>query len=420
MKKWFGLLVVVTSLCLVVAGCGPAADTGEKLLKVGVVAPITGPNSVVGEEFKNAVTMAFDNVDWKIGDYTVEVVWVDEETDPEKATRAYEAAIVRDNITCGLLNWDASVAVALMEVSAQHQVPHFFAMGTAEVVDEKYFSDERYTYWMAKGWPLPAKLSIGYINALNEAMEKGIWVPAEKRVALYGTDDDWARGFAVAIGRQFKEAGWEVVSEDYVAIGETDFYPLLTKLKGLNVPLIAGTMSDAAAFSAMIKQSREVGLGSLIIGDGLGWVGEWYSLTGSASDGVIDQIPGWTSPEAVKFRDSFQERWKFEPSPSAAGLAYDEANFFIKIAQHTYEKTGELTRESLYTVGREDLATGNLSFTEGILMQEYKLTAESMPDFVVGSDYFVFPVIQYYGGQGIIIYPADAKESDLQLPEWLQ
>jgi branched-chain amino acid transport system substrate-binding protein len=415
MKKWFNVLIVLLVLVLLVTSCGPAAAPKEKVLKVGVVAPITGPNSMVGEEFKNAVTMAFDAIDWKIGDYKVEVVWVDEETDPEKATRAYEAAITRDNITCGILNWDASVAVALMEVSAQHKVPHFFAMGTAEVVDEKYFSDEKYTYWIAKGWPLPSKLTISYITVLDNAMKDGIFAPGEKKAALYGTDDDWARGFATAVGGQLKDAGWEIVSEDYIPIGETDLYPLLTKLKGLDVSLIAGTMSDAAAFSAFIKQSREIGIDSLIIADGLGWVGEWYTLTGDASDGVIDQIPGWTSDKAIKFRDDFNARWEFEPSPSAAGLAYDEANFFIKIAQRTYEKYGKIDRESLYKVGREELATGQLTYTDGILMKEYKLTADSMPDFVVGPDAFAFPVIQYFGGVGTVIYPPEAAEAQLKV-----
>jgi branched-chain amino acid transport system substrate-binding protein len=423
-KQLSALLVLVVILSLLVVACGStpgaAQPAGDKVLKVGVVAPLTGPNSVVGEEFKNAVTMAFDAIKWQIGDYKVEAVWVDEETDPEKATRAYEAAITRDNITTGILNWDASVAVALMEVSAQHKMPHFFAMGTTTVVDEKYFSDEKYTYWMAKGWPTPSKLTISYVNVLEEAIKNGTFTPGEKKAALYGTDDDWARGFAQAIGDQLKAAGWEIVAEEYVPIGETDFYPLLTKLKGMNVPLIAGTMSDAAAFSSMIKQSREVGLESLIIADGLGWVGEWYSLTGEASDYVIDQIPGWTTPEAQAFRDAFKARWGFEPSPSAAGLAYDETNFFIKIAQRTYEKYKKLDSESLYKVGREELATGQLTYKDGILMEEYKLTQDSMPDFVVGSGYFVFPVIQYFGGVGKVIYPDEAKESDLQIPPYMQ
>jgi len=435
MNRYVRLFLLVTLVATLLAGCGQAATpTGsqpgpataepqpaaDKILKVGVVAPLTGPNSVVGEEFKNSVTMAFDAINWKIGDYKVEVVWVDEETDPEKATRAYEAAITRDNITVGILNWDASVAVALMEVSAQHQVPHFFAMGTTTVVDEKYYSDQKYSYWMAKGWPTPSKLTISYISVLEEAIKNGTYKPAEKKAALYGTDDDWARGFATAIGDQLKEAGWEIVAEEYVPIGETDFYPLLTKLKGQNVPLIAGTMSDAAAFSAMIKQTREVGLSSLIIADGLGWVGEWYSLTGEASDYVIDQIPGWTSEAAVKFRDDFKAKWGFEPSPSAAGLSYDETNYFIKIAQRAYDKYGKLDKESLYKIGIEELATGQLTYTGGILMKEYKLTKESMPDFVVGSGNFVFPVIQYFGGVGKVIYPAEAREAELQVPEGLK
>jgi branched-chain amino acid transport system substrate-binding protein len=429
MKGLSKLMVTAVVFSLLITACGSGArpsgteapaPTAAKVLKVGVVAPFTGPSSIVGEEFKGAVTMAFDAINWQIGDYKIETVWVDSESDPEAASRAYEAAITRDGITCGLLNWDASVAVALMEISAKHQVPHFFAMGTTTIVDEKYHSGEKYTYWMAKGWPTPSKLTIAYVYAIEEAIEQGLFEPGEKRAALYGTDDDWSRGFTAAIGQQLTDAGWEIVTEEYVPIGETDFYPLLTKLKGLNVPLIAGTTADAAGFTAFIKQSREIGLESLIIADGLGWVGEWYDLTGDASDYVIDQIPGWTSDEAAAFRDAFADKWGFEPSPSAAGLSYDEANFFIKIAQRAFDKHGELTRESLYNVGLEELATGQLTYTDGILMQEYKLTPETMPDFVVGQGYFVFPVIQYFGGIGQTIYPPESREAELRVPPYMR
>ncbi len=428
MKTGRLLLFIVLALSLLLTACTPAepqeaggaAEEVEKILKVGVVAPYTGPSSIVGDEFKGSVTMAFDAIDWKIGDYTVEVVWIDSESDPEAASRAYEEAIVRDEITCGLLNWDASVAVALMEVSAKHKVPHFFAMGTTTIVDEKYHSEEKYTYWMGKGWPTPSKLTIAYVNAVEEAIEQGIFDPGDRRAALYGTDDDWSRGFTAAIGSQLEDAGWTIETEEYVPIGETDFYPLLTKLQGLDVPLVAGTTADAAGFTAFIKQSREIGLESLIIADGLGWVGEWYDLTGDASNYVIDQIPGWTSPEALTFKEEFAEQFDFEPSPSAAGLSYDEANFFIKIAQRTYELHGELTRETLYQTGMDELVTGKLTYTDGILMEEYKYTPETMPDFVVGSGEFVFPVIQYFDGVGVTIYPPEAREQELSVPDYMK
>jgi branched-chain amino acid transport system substrate-binding protein len=392
----------------------PAAE--PKVLKVGILAPFTGPSARVGEEFKGAVTMAFDEIGWTVGDYKIEPIWVDGESDPEKATRAYEAAVTRDKIHVGLLNWDASEVIPVMELSAKYKVPHFFAMGTSEDIDIKFKSDPKYAYWMGKGWPTPSKLTINYVTALEDAISKGLWSPKSKQVVLYGNDDEWSRGFTKAIGAQLQDVGWEIVGEEYVPVGETDFYPMLTKIKSLDVPLMAGTMDDAAGFPAMIKQAREVGVKSLIVADGLGWVGEWYNMAGEASDYVIDQIPGWATPKAVAFKDEFTKRWGIEPSPSSAGLAYDEANFFIKVLQETYKDKGELTSDAIYQVGKEKLFTGQLTFTDGILMKEYKFSSESVPDMVVGKGYFVFPVIQYFGGVGKTIWPDEILEQDIQIP----
>jgi branched-chain amino acid transport system substrate-binding protein len=436
-KNTVSVAWLVLILSLVVGACAPAVPSAQpaepaepavpaappadaKVLKVGVLAPFTGPSARVGEEFKGAVTMAFDAIDWTVGDYTIEVVWIDGESDPEKATRAYEAAITRDGIQVGLLNWDASEVIPLMDLVAKYKVPHFFAMGTSEDIDLKYKSDEKYSYWMGKGWPTPSKLTINYVNALEDAINLNLWAPAEKKVVLYGNDDEWSRGFAQAIGSQLTDAGWEIVDEVYIPIGETDFYPMLTKIKSLDVPLMAGTMDDAAGFPAMIKQAREKDVKSLIVADGLGWVGEWYNMTGNASDYSIDQIPGWATPKAVAFKDEFTERWGIEPSPSSAGLAFDETNFFIKVLQQTFADTGELTSESIYNTGKEKMATGQLTYTDGILMKEYKFTTESMPDMVVGKGYFVFPVIQYFDGVGKTVWPDEIKEQELQIPPYAQ
>ena len=394
----------------------PAAE--PKVLKMGVLAPFTGPSARVGEEFKNSVTMAFDAINWTVGDYKIEPVWIDGESDPEKAARAYEAALSRDEIQVGLLNWDASEVIACMELAAKYKVPHFFAMGTSEDIDLKFKSDEKYGYWMGKGWPTPSKLTINYVTALEDAIKAGLWAPESKQAVLYGNDDEWSRGFTKAIGQQLVDAGWEIVGEEYVPVGETDFYPMLTKIKSLDAPLMAGTMDDAAGFPAMIKQAREVGVNSLIVADGLGWVGEWYNMAGEASDYVIDQIPGWTTPEAVAFKDEFTKRWGIEPSPSSAGLAFDEANFFIKVLQEAYKDHGELTSDTIYQTGKDKLWTGQLTYTDGILMKEYKFTPETLPDMVVGKGYFVFPVIQYFGGVGKTIWPDEIKEQEMQIPDY--
>jgi branched-chain amino acid transport system substrate-binding protein len=427
----FSLIVIGVIFCVSVASCSPASPApsapeesepaADKVLKVGVLGPFTGPSARVGEEFQDSVTMAFDAVDWEIGGYKLETVWIDSESDPEKGTRAYEQAILRDEIDCGLMSWHSTVAVPVMEVAAKYKIPHFFGFAATGTILEKYQSDpEKYSYWMGKTWPDPAKLTLAYVISLEDAIEQGLWQPAEKKVALYGNDTEWGRNFAEALGSQLEDAGWEIVATEFVPVGETDFYPLLTKLQELNVPLIAGTMSDTAGFTALIKQSREVELESLIIADGLGWIGEWYDLTGEASNYVLDQIPQWTTAEAQAFKTDFEERWGIEPGASSAGLAYDMANFFVQLAQATYDEHGELNSETLYKFGQEKLWGGEFTFTDGILMEEYKYTPETAPDPIVDKGYFIFPVIQYLDGEGSIVWPDEWKVTDLQVPDYMK
>jgi branched-chain amino acid transport system substrate-binding protein len=423
------LVLVLTAMMVLslLAGCGGSSgdqssgESGEKVVKIGVLGPFTGPCARTGDEFKGATQMAFEEINYKVGDYKVELVWIDDESDPEKAVRAYEQAVVKDKIDAGLGNWNSEVSVSVMDVAAKYQIPHFFAFGATEVVNEKYNTDkEKYSYWVGKGWPTASLLSIAYVNTLDEAIQKGIWKPENKKAAVYAVDNDWGRSFGDAIEKQLEDAGWEVTGQSFVAKGETECYPLLKKLKDQGNSLLVGTMVDPSSVSAFIKQAREVGVKSMIVCDGLGWVGEWYNLTGNASDYVIDQIPQWTTPEAKKFKEDFTAKNGFEPSPSGAGLNYDWTRFMIKVLQDTYDTYGEINKETLYKTAKEKVMTGQLTFTDGIIMEEYKFTPESFPDPVVGKGHYIFPVIQYFDGKGTIVWPDEWKEADIKIPAEIQ
>ncbi len=417
-------LMVVSGLVLVLAGCGPGETPQptepsepakeEEVFKLGVLGPFSGPSARTGDEFKAAVSMAFDAIDWKIGHYKIEPVWVDSQSDPAKASQAYEQAIIQDEIEAGLANWHSSVAVSCMEIAAKHKVPHFCPYGATEVVNETWQADpDKYFYWVNKWWPTPKKLSISYVQALEDAIAEGSWQPESKTVAIYGEDTDWGRSFGAAIKEQLEAAGWETVAEEYFAIDQTEFYPLLNKFVDLNPAVIAGTSTALPSYSALIKQADEVGLESLIIADGLGWFGEWYETTGDSSNYVLDQIPGWATEEGKKFAADFEAENGFPPSPSAAGLAYDAANFFIQAAQQVYENTGELSKETLADFAKNEIQTGNWSYTDGIVMEEYKYTPETVPDPVVGKGYYIFPVLQYFEGKGHVIFPPEWAEMKL-------
>ncbi|MBS1251076.1 MAG: hypothetical protein MAG451_00106 [Anaerolineales bacterium] len=395
----------------------PAAPK-EKVFKLGVMGPFSGPSARTGEEFKGSAEMAFEAIDHKIGDYEIELVWVDSQSDPAKASQAYEQAIVQDGIQGGLLNWHSSVAVSVMEVTAKHQVPHIFGMGATELVNETFQSDvEKYGYWSEKLWPTPSKLSKNYVTAVEDAIAAGDWDPGEKTAAIYGEDTDWGRSFGNGIKAQLEKAGWEIVAEEYFPLEQTDFVPLLNKFKDMDVALIAGTSTAPPSISAFIKQADEVGLESLIVADGLGWVGEWYDLTGTSSNYVVDQIPGWATDEAKAYAAAFEEKYGTKPSPSSGGLSYDAANMWIQVAQAVIEETGELNSENLYQFVQDKVWTGEWSYTDGIVMQEYKYTADTIPDPVVGKGYYTFPVLQYFDGEGKVVWPDEWAVQSLEAPQ---
>jgi branched-chain amino acid transport system substrate-binding protein len=437
--KRYTLVAILIILALVIAGCAPTTQAPaveepaeaeepaeepmeepmeEKVFTIGVLGPFTGPSARTGDEFRIASEMALEAIDYKIGDYTIDVVWIDSQSDPEKATRAYEEAIVQDGVQAGVLNWHSSVAVAVMEVTAKHQVPHFFGFGATEVVNEKFNSDpEKYGYWTSKGWPTPVKLTVNYVEALENAIAEGVWSPEEKTVAIYGEDTDWGRSFGEGIAGQLENAGWEVVDRQYFPIEQTEFYPTLNSFKDQGVALLAGTSTAPPSISAFIKQADEVGLESMIIADGLGWVGEWYELTGDASNYVIDQIPGFASDAAKEFAAAFEEKSGLQPSPSSGGLSYDGMNFFIKVLQTTYDDFGELSSEAVYQTVQDKVWTGDMVFTAddgAIVMQEYNFS--DPPDPIIGGDYYTFPVLQYMDGDQVYIFPPSIAESDLMVP----
>jgi len=415
------ILALVLTAALLLTGCGqkPAEEgAAAKVLTVGVDLPLTGPGAKIGTEFKNACSMAFEEIGYKIGDYDVKLVWIDDQADPQKGTAAYEQAVVKDKIDVGILNWNSSVAVALMEVVAKYQIPHFFPTGNAAVVNEKWNSDEKYRYWVNKTWPSPEKLSLAYVYTLDQAIEKGLWQPRNKKVVIFGEDNDYCRGFGGSLAQQFRDAGWEVVGEEWIKPGESDMYPVLTNFKNLDVAVVAGSISSPSSMAAFIKQAREVNLNSLMICDALGDVGDWYNLTGDAADYVLDNRPIFTSEKGLKFAADYKAKYGSEPSAAAAGLQYDNTRFFIKLANETLKEHGELNKDTLFKYAQENLWTGKITFNDTVVCPEYRYDAESLPDPVVAEDGFIFPVVQYFGGKATVIWPESGKKADLQIPDY--
>lgn len=410
------LLTTLTTQCdTPQATQAPVAE--EKVLKVGVLSPFTGPSIMIGEQAKNAVTMAFEQIDYRIGDYKIELVWIDSQSDPNEAANAYDKAVRQDGIQAGFWNFHSSVAVAVMEVTAEYKIPHFFTGGVTELVNDKVQANpEKYSYWNFKMLPAPGQYrAVNYVTAIEGAIADGLWDPEEKRAAIYMEDTDYGHSLGSGLKRALESAGWTVAAEQYFPPDQTEFHAMLNQFKREDVGLLAVTSTGIDSRIALVKQIDEIGLKSLIICDGLGWTGDWYELAGSSSNYVLDRIPDWVTDEGKAFAREYEARWGVYPSPIGAGAAYDAANFFIRVAQATYEQYGELNSQTLYRFGQEKIQTGEFTFTGGVFQPGYKYTPETIPDPVVGTGYYTHFVVQYMDGGKVIVWPEEFRQADVQI-----
>jgi branched-chain amino acid transport system substrate-binding protein len=426
-SKFSTLAIALTCLSLLFAACskqegdvgnsGEAAE-GDKVLKLAVTVPLTGGAAKAGIEIRDTVAMVLENENYKVGDYTIEPIWCDVTTDPEKAALALEQAIVRDGAQVAILGWNSSIVLSLMDVVAKYKIPYFFEYGGySGLIDEKWQSDpEKYSYFIGKGMPRPELLaSKSYINVITEAIEDGSFTPANRNIATYGEDSDWGRSIGGAIRDSFVDAGWNKVYEDYTAEGNTDFFAVLSKIKASDPAIIAGSITSPASSAAFIKQARELDINAVIIADGLVENADYYELTSDSVNYVLDSRPIWTDKNQF-VADAFEEKYGYTPAAANGGLAYDYTNLFIKCCEKTIEMYGVLDSESLHKFAAEVLMVGDFAYTDGVIFDCYNWTAETAPSPMVGEGYHIFPVLQLMGNDINVVWPDSQANAEFQLP----
>lgn len=422
-KKIITFMALMITFTLFLTACsngGKENETDNKILKIAANTGITGELAKMGQGIMDTVNMAFEDIDYKIGDYTIELVWVDTTSDPEKGALAIEQAIVRDKVDISAFGLLTSVSMSIMDVVSKYEIPHFYDNGAGTAIDEKWQTDpEKYSYYIGKTWAPIDFLTDLYLDLINSLEADGTWRPSVKNISIIGDDNDWGRSVGRAFREVFEGGGWEVVSEDFFAAGVTDFYAILSKIKNSGATVVAGTISSGPSASAFIKQARELGLESLIILDGLSEYGNWYELSGEAANGVIDARPIFYNEAGFEFAERFLDKYGYVASSAIEGVHWDHANNLIETLRQTLDIYGELTTESLTEFGKNYVLTGEYEFTDGITQQCFKWTPETNPSPVMGEDYFYASVMQMWDGEMISIWPASRKVGDFVLPDYL-
>jgi branched-chain amino acid transport system substrate-binding protein len=140
--------LVISGLLALVAG-SPVSSSAQGPVKIGGMGPLTGPVAFYGKHMMEGEKMAVDEINSAGGvlGRKLELVFLDDGSDTEKGVTAAKQLIERDKVDILMGTQRSGVALALLELAADHRIPYIITAAADTGIIEKIASDpNRYKY----------------------------------------------------------------------------------------------------------------------------------------------------------------------------------------------------------------------------------------------------------------------------------
>ncbi|HSW19246.1 MAG TPA: branched-chain amino acid ABC transporter substrate-binding protein [Ramlibacter sp.] len=243
----------------VVSGLAFAQDV--QVVKIGHVAPMSGPQASYGKDNENGVRMAIEDLNAQnitIGGKKVrfEIAAEDDAADPKQGTAA--AQKLCDLKVAGVVgHLNSGSTIPASKVYNDCGIPHVTGAATNPDLTKPGYK----TTWriIANDNALGAGLALYAADALKV-----------KKVAIIDDRSAYGQGVAEVFERTAKTKGVQVVDKQFTTDKATDFMAILTAIKAKNPDAIFfGGMHTQAA--PMLRQMEQLGMNNVkyVGGDGI-------------------------------------------------------------------------------------------------------------------------------------------------------
>jgi branched-chain amino acid transport system substrate-binding protein len=347
-----GLLVVMSLLFSVLAGCGPQE---EEPLKIAMLAAMSGDVKTFGEGTKRGVDMAVKEWNAKGGvlGRPIEVIVGDTKCDAQEAANVGNKVITQDKVHYIVGAVCSSASIPISEIANPAGVVQISPPSTnPQVTINEDGSNKEYIFRSCFLDPFQ-----GEVDASFAMVELG----AQKSAVLYDVGNDYVKGLAEYYKASFEELGGEVpVFEAYVK-EDTDFAALLTKVAEADVDVLF--LPDYYnKVNVIAKQAKDKGITATLLGAD-GWDSPDLDL--EAVDGAyFSNHYSVYDPRPVvqDFVAAFDTEYGMTPD-FVAVLAYDATNVLLEAIQKAGVDDPAAVRDELAAIQFEGVA-GEIKFDD--------------------------------------------------------
>ncbi len=342
---------VMTLTALTACGSSDNNSSSTDTFKIGSIGPITGENASYGLSVKYGAEVAIDEINAAggVNGMKLELIYQDDEADPEKGVNAYNKLVDKDiNALLGCVTSGSCIAV--VEESHKDNILQITPSGSAQDC-AKYSNAFRICFTD----PLQGTTMAKYIA------EQGF----KKVAVIYDVANEYSKGIRDAFVGVAAENKIEIVADESFTTGDVDFKTQLTKVKasGADCVFLPIYYAEVAYIS---EQAKTVGLELPYFGCD-GWDGVIKQLNGDTKniEGAIFLTPFVATSEEPKvqsFVKAYEAKYGATPDQFAAD-AYDGV-YTIKAAIEA--ANGDISNEALIAAMTKitvEGITGTMTFT---------------------------------------------------------
>ena len=391
-----------------------AAPAAAEVVKIGLLAPLTGPASADGQEFQRGAQLVIDEMN-KAGGLngnTFELAVGDvKDQSAGNVTSAVER-LLGDPAVHFMLTGYASLTNFEIDNMAEAEMPYILAATSQQTRD--IIAPKPADYDCCWSWtPSFDAYNTDVASFVEKLAADGKVQLPTKKVAIISSDNAYSKTISEGMKKTFAEKGWTITVDELVPFGEvTDWRSILAKVRQDTPDLVINTDYLPGNSASFLNQFLEQPTKSLVFLQYAPSVPEFVQLTGKKSDGVIYNLLGGAlvspkNPRAAEVGDKFKAAYGTESGTYGLAL-YEVVNVYFDALKKVGDPADHAGIMKAIAETDKQTVAGRLKFDPAthLAMQ--------------GDDYIPLTFFQIFGGERALIAPAAYATGEFKPQPWMK
>ena len=358
-RRAFCISTAMLALVTFMPSISGVARAEGAAIKLGIVAPMSGPNARYGAFSMHGAELAVKEINdaGGVDGHKIELYNADSQGTPVEGVSATRRLIDEDEVGFIIGDVSSSVTLAMQPVVEDAEVLLLNAASSNPKIT--YGAGVGGYKWTYRNYPTDENRAL--IVAKYAAEQRGF-----TKFAVLSVDSDYGRSAIEFTKKYLPQFKGEIMSEDYYKEGEVDFRSVLAKIRdnGAQAIILYG-LADTTPIIA--RQMIELGLAGKVtlIGNGEFNTEKTIQSAPTALEGAVEAaawLPSWDSPASKAFVEKFTAAYKEAPN-NHAYVHWDTVHLLAQAIHEAGSIEQDKVREALSKIKYES-PVGEVTFDD--------------------------------------------------------